>query len=93
MSQIYIVDDDFAVESVADYLRGKGHEVIRLTSAKDALGRLKDLANSDLVILDLMMERPPEISEVSALGGLQTGVALMRELRKHNSSPKRSEFF
>lgn len=86
MSQIYIVDDDFAVEPVADYIRGMGHDVLRLKSAADALNRLDELASSDLVIIDVVMERPPDISEVSAAGGLRTGIALMQKLRKQNAS-------
>jgi len=86
LSKIYIIDDDFAVEPVADYIRAKGHNVIRFKSAEDALKHLDEIASSDLVIIDLMMERPPDISEVTAAGGLRTGIALIRELRKQNSS-------
>jgi len=72
LSKIYIVDDDFAIEPVADYIRGKGHNVIRFKSAGDALNHLVEIADSDLAIIDIMMERPPGISEVSAAGGLSS---------------------
>ena len=58
MSQIHLVDDDYALEIVADTLRSVGHDVHRIRSVDEALERIKQLASSDLVLLDVMMPLP-----------------------------------
>lgn len=86
MKKIAIVDDDFSVEAIADGLRDSGYDVRRYASARAALDDLALIAASDLVILDVMMERPAGLDEIGSHGGHRTGVVLLRELRKCNQS-------
>ena len=85
MANIYIIDDDFAVEPLADSLSFLGHEVCRINSATKAFQELDALAAADLVIIDIMMECPEGVSVRSAQGGLRTGYLLVGELRKKNA--------
>lgn len=81
MPRIAIIDDDFAMENLVDFLGGLGHEVVRYKSAAAALAALDSVAQSDLVILDVLMERPSEIPEEAAHGGHRTGVELAKRIR------------
>ena len=81
MSTIHIVDDDFAIEALVDHLKLRGHNVKRYKNAEDALENLEELIKCDLVVLDLMMERPDIMSEVEARGGFRTGMGVLQKIR------------
>ena len=84
MSQIHLVDDDYALEIVADTLRSVGHDVHRIRSVDEALERIKQLASSDLVLLDVMMPLPA--NGLGAESGRTAGMIVYRSIRKHNST-------
>ncbi len=80
------MDDDFATEALVDYLSGKGYEAIRI-GLDDALDEILDvLVKSDLVIVDVMMQRPDGISEHASHGGHRTGLVVAQRLRGMNPS-------
>ncbi len=81
MARIAIIDDDFASENLVEFLGREGHEVIRYKSAAAALADLDRLANCELVVVDVLMERPPEIPESSARGGHRTGIEVAKLIR------------
>ena len=84
MPRIFIVDDDYASEILADTLRNVGHDVQRLHSADEALQEIEQIAAADLLILDVMM--PPGGPDPTTSGGRTAGMAVYRQLRKVNKS-------
>ena len=84
MANITLVDDDYALEIVADTLRSVGHAVHRFRSVDDALENITRLASSDLVVLDVMMPLPAKRSGTES--GRTAGMLVYRSLRKHNST-------
>jgi predicted nucleotide-binding protein len=84
MSKIYIIDDDFSSESLAEYLSFNGHDATRIATAQRAMDDLEAIAKCDGIIIDVMMERPSCIPEAAAHGGQRTGLYIVRELRKLN---------
>lgn len=86
MATIAVVDDDFALEALVDSLRFAGHDAIRYKSAQAALESVDEVANSDVVVLDIIMECPDSLSEVQARGGYRTGQVLLAKLREKNPS-------
>jgi len=84
MSNIVIIDDDYAQELLAENLRFRGHEVRRIGSAVAALDTLENIVCSDLIILDIIMECPDTLIEKGISGGRATGMAIFREVRTQN---------
>jgi CheY-like chemotaxis protein len=82
MSNIFFIDDDFASALVVENLRQRGHEVQRVSSVDEALKNIKRIAKSDLVVLDLIMPRPPDVSVDTSDGARSTGMLIFRELRR-----------
>lgn len=58
MAKVAIIDDDMAMDILVDALRFRGHDALRLKSAKEAFDRVDLLAACDLVILDIIMPWP-----------------------------------
>lgn len=85
MARITIVDDDFSTEILAENLRYFGHEVVRLGSAAEALKALESISASDLLVLDIIMERPPDIPGVDVSGGRTTGMTIFQHVRQKRS--------
>jgi predicted nucleotide-binding protein len=83
---ICVLDDDFAMEALVEHLVGRGYDVTRLSPGLPFQELLEKLVHSDLVIIDVMMERPAEIPETSARGGHRTGLVIAQELRKQSRS-------
>jgi CheY-like chemotaxis protein len=52
MPNIFIVDDDLAMDVLAENLRYRGYKAERIPSAQKALDRIEDLAAAHLLILD-----------------------------------------
>ena len=84
MPRIFIVDDDYASEILADTLRNVGHDVQRYHSADEALQDIERIASADLLILDVMM--PPGALGTTTGGGRTAGMAVYRRLRKVNGN-------
>jgi CheY-like chemotaxis protein len=84
MSRIFIVDDDYGSEILADALRNVGHDVQRLHTADEAVAEIERIATADLLILDVMM--PPGGLAQTTSGGRTAGMAVYRQLRSVNKS-------
>jgi CheY-like chemotaxis protein len=83
MANIFLVDDDFASELIVENLRQRGHTVSRLADADSAMANSKEIAASDLVVLDLVMPRSEKSSGASATDGARsTGMSVFTELRR-----------
>ena len=79
MSKILIIDDDAALELLAENLRFRGHEVERFSSASQALDSLDKVLSNNLVILDILMDMPD--SRIGQLGqqSIRFGLAIIRK--------------
>lgn len=84
MSAIFIVDDDYASEILAEALRNVGHDVRRLRSADEAMESIAEISAADLLVLDVMM--PPGSVEPSQGGGRTAGMQVYRRLRIANKA-------
>ena len=82
MARITILDDDFSTEILAENLRYFGHDVSRVPSAQEALSDLDRLLACDLVVLDIIMECPPELPEAKISGGRTTGMSVFERIRQ-----------
>lgn len=83
MAKIFFVDDDFAAELVVENLRQRGHDVQRMSSADEALANAEQIANSDLVVLDLIMPQSNDMSAGPRSDGVRsTGMLVFRDLRR-----------
>jgi len=80
MAHIAIIDDDLAMELLADNLRNRGYEVTRYASVAAAHKDLASIVNAQLVVLDLIMDPGPQQSSLS--GSRHAGMWLYREIRK-----------
>ena len=88
MAQITIIDDDLAMEILAENLRYLGHNVERFSSAKDALENIDAIVNRDLIVLDIIMERPIDAQNAGISGVLTTGMEIYQSVRtKHSHLP------
>jgi predicted nucleotide-binding protein len=81
MARIAIIDDDMAMGILADSLRNRGHEILRIKSAAEALKQTDALATLDLVILDIIMPWPTARSRTDLAGNHNAGMEILRELR------------
>jgi CheY-like chemotaxis protein len=81
MSKIAIVDDDAALELLAENLRFRGHEARRFSSTSKALSSLDEILSSDLIILDIYMD--VSITHTGKLSsGIRTsGLTVYRDIR------------
>lgn len=86
MAKICIIDDDFASESLVEYLTGVGHDVTRYNSADNAFKALSAVLENDLIILDVMMEPPLDLAPSKTHGGHRTGLILAQEIKKIKNS-------
>ena len=59
MAKIVLIDDDYGSELLIENLGFRGHDAYRINSAVAALQKIDDIVKADLVILDVIMERPP----------------------------------
>lgn len=84
MPSIVIIDDDYATEILAENLRFRGFDARRVSSATDAFSELETIAGADLVILDVIMERPEKSTGSNISGDRTTGITIFSELRARN---------
>lgn len=81
MSEIVVVDDDYASGILVDNLTFLGHDVVRFRSADEALTDIEHTTNSDLIILDIIMEPPASRTDPGVSGGRNAGMEIYRQVR------------
>jgi CheY-like chemotaxis protein len=86
MARIRIVDDDLSMNVLGDSLRFRGHEVERIPSANQALERIEEIANVDLVILDIIMAWPEGRPAIGLSTAPSAGMEILLEIRKRNTA-------
>jgi DNA-binding NarL/FixJ family response regulator len=81
VKRIILVDDDYGTEALVEGLQFRGYDATRIASFSEANSSLDTLSKSDLVVLDIIMERPPDnLSKIS--GNRTSGMHLLRALRE-----------
>ena len=83
MAVITIVDDDIAMNMLAETLSHRGHETQRVGCASEAIQQLDTLLRSDLIVLDIIMPHPPDGIKGELPGDRTAGVQILREIRSH----------
>ncbi len=84
MKNIVLIDDDYASEILVEAIAARGYAVQRISSASDALQEVDTIARADLVILDIIMERPAELPGIR--GARTTGLGILTAIRAKNAS-------
>lgn len=84
--KILLVDDDLAIEMLAERLRFHGHESRRLSSANIALENIDELAGADLVVLDIIMSWPSNVPGTELDGARSAGMELLRQIRERTKT-------
>jgi len=82
MKHITIIDDDLAMEILGENLRYAGLDVVRFSSAKDALDNMGSVVKSDFVVLDIIMECPANLAGSVISGDKTTGMEIFQRIRK-----------
>jgi CheY-like chemotaxis protein len=83
VANIFFIDDDIASELIVENLRHRGHKVERVPSVDEATKRVKQIARSDLVVLDLIMPGFTDPgSDVVSDGMRSTGMVIFQALRR-----------
>ena len=82
MPKIVLIDDDLATEILAEGLEFYGYEANRISSYQTAIDSLETILTADLVILDIIMERPKSDERSSVSGDRTTGMSLLRAIRE-----------
>ena len=86
MPKIFVIDDDYASEILTENLRFRSYDAVRCGSATEALGLVDEIATADLVILDIIMERPKGSGAQNISGDKTTGMDLLHAFRqKYNN--------
>lgn len=86
MPSIVLIDDDYASQILADTLRCRGFTVNRFGTALEAIEAIESIISADLVILDLIMERPEDDAILSIESGNITGISILQEIRTRNAN-------
>src|SRR5258707_13247669 len=84
MAKIILIDDDYATEILVENLEFRGYEARRISSAAVAFQSIDDTVDADLVILDIIMERPTTTGDPKISGDRTTGMELLLAIRKRN---------
>ncbi len=84
MSKISIVDDDAALELLAENLSFRGHEVRRFNSVSSALSSLDYISSSEFIVLDIIMDVPISHTVKLASGVRSSGMVVYRNIRSNN---------
>lgn len=82
MARIIIIDDDAAMELLADAFRYRGHEARRVSGTPQALTELDDITAADLIVLDILMPGPEPATSGATSALLTSGMRLLGEIRK-----------
>ncbi|MDD4877282.1 MAG: nucleotide-binding protein [Dehalococcoidales bacterium] len=86
MPKILIIDDDAALEMLAENLRLRGYEVQRYSSASQALKSLDDVLKNELIILDILMDIPKSETVQITSGIRAVGMHIYRQIRSKNKN-------
>jgi CheY-like chemotaxis protein len=81
-ARIVIIDDDPAMELLADGLRYRGHEARRVPDASLAIRSLREIVKADLIILDILMPTTAKLAGHQS-NPSAAGMDLLRQIRKH----------
>jgi|ERR1035437_2591490 CheY-like chemotaxis protein len=82
MAKIIIIDDDAAMELLADAFRYRGHEACRVSSAVQGLSEIDNIITADVVVLDILMPGPESTALGASTVPLASGMKLLGEIRK-----------
>jgi CheY-like chemotaxis protein len=82
--KIVLIDDDLATEILAENLGYHGYDAHRISSYRTAMESLEEIVAADLIILDIIMERPATAEKVNISGDRTTGMAILRAIRERN---------
>jgi CheY-like chemotaxis protein len=83
VANITIIDDDLSMDVLSDNLRYRCHEAYRIPTATEALNQIEKIISSDLVILDIIMSWPSNLTPIGLSGVHTAGLEIFREIRKH----------
>ena len=83
MATIAILDDDLAMDLLAEALQFRGHDAFRINSADEALQKLDHILASDLVVLDIIMPWPTDGSDSSCKHDRTAGMQVLRKVREN----------
>ncbi len=72
------------MDVLSDSLRYRGHEVERIASAEKTLDRIGELADADIIILDIIMAWPDGRKATGLAGTSTAGMEVLLEIRKRN---------
>ena len=87
MPNIFLIDDDVAADSLAEYLECRGHSVTRIRTIGHAMESMAEILAADLIVLDLLMPLGTfQDSEFKAIRA--TGMRVYKEIRKLSKSLK-----
>lgn len=81
MAKIIIIDDDAAMEMLAEAFRHRGHDARRISSTSHALKELEDVVAADVVMLDILMPWTENTSSEPSTLPAASGMKLLREIR------------
>ncbi len=81
---IVVIDDDMAIELLADRLRLLGHGARRLSTAAEALEQIDTVVAADLIVLDIIMSWPETVSGTEMDSARTAGMEVMRQIRASN---------
>jgi CheY-like chemotaxis protein len=79
-TSIVIIDDDLAMDMLAESLRIRNQNAVRIGSANEALEKLSDILAADLVVLDIIMEWP-ENQTGPNMGSHSAGAEIFKQIR------------
>jgi predicted nucleotide-binding protein len=82
--KIVLIDDDYATEIIVENLGYHGYDACRISSYSAAIQSIDEVIGADLVILDIIMERPTTAETVNISGDRTTGMALLHAIRERN---------
>jgi predicted nucleotide-binding protein len=82
--KIVLVDDDYATEIIVENLGYHGYDARRISSYGEAIRSIDEVVGADLIILDIIMERPTVSEKVNISGDRTTGMALLHAIREQN---------
>jgi len=81
MANIKIIDDDLAMEVLVETLIYRGHNVERIPSASEALQAVERIVETELVILDVIMDWPAGLEGRDLAGSRVAGMEIFRLIR------------
>jgi CheY-like chemotaxis protein len=86
VTKIVLIDDDYATEIVVENLGYHGYETRRVSSYVAATQDIDHVLTADLVILDIIMERPQNNEKSKISGDRTSGMDLLQAIRSRKPS-------